>query len=71
MKRFNPADRAREKQEARDRDESMLVSGDVTAEQLTQRNGFFSALDPSKARIASRRQRFANASREPKANKRD
>ena len=48
---FNVAERRREKQEARDRDERLLASGEVTAEELNKRNGFFSALDFSQARI--------------------
>jgi hypothetical protein len=51
---FNVANRRREKQESRERDESLIVEGLVSAEQIAQRNGFFSALDPSLARIVQR-----------------
>jgi hypothetical protein len=41
----DPAERAREKQEARDRDEAALARGEIV------KNGFFDALDPSRAKI--------------------
>lgn len=52
---FSVEDRMREKQEARDRDERLLACGQLSAQQLASRNGFFSSLDPSNARIARRR----------------
>ena len=52
---FSVADRMREKQEARDRDERLLACDQISAQQLAMRNGLFSALDPSKARIVRRR----------------
>ena len=48
---FNVAEWWREKQEARDRDERLLASGEVTAEELARRNNLFSNLDFSRARI--------------------
>lgn len=48
-------DRAKEKQESRERDERMLANGEITVEELSKRNGFFSALDHFKARIVRRR----------------
>jgi hypothetical protein len=52
---FSVEDRVREKQEARDRDERLLACGQISVQQLAMRNGFFSALDPSNARIVRRR----------------
>ena len=52
---YNVADRRREKQEARDRDEHLIASGQVDALEIAQRNGLFSALDPSQARIIRHR----------------
>jgi hypothetical protein len=52
---FNVMDRRREKQEARDRDEQLIASGQADPQQIAQRNGLFSALDPSQARIVQRR----------------
>jgi hypothetical protein len=52
---FSSAAREREKQEARERDERLIANGKVSADQLAKRNGLFSALDPSKARIVRRR----------------
>jgi hypothetical protein len=48
---FNVAARNREKQEARDRDESLIASGHASPQQIAERNGFFSALDPSAVRV--------------------
>jgi hypothetical protein len=60
---FNVEDRRREKQEARDCDQFLIVNGIVGPQQIAQRNGFFSALNPSHARIihrsAPRRSGFA------------
>ena len=52
---FSSAARKREKQEARERDERLIASGQVSPQQVAKRNGLFSALDPSKARIVRRR----------------
>jgi hypothetical protein len=52
---FSVAARVREKQESRERDEYLLACGHISIQQLANRNGFFSALDPSKARIVRRR----------------
>jgi hypothetical protein len=52
---FNPEARRREKQKARERDERLIAEGKVSVEQVAKRNGLFSALDPSKARIVRRR----------------
>lgn len=54
---FSVADRRREKQLAREQDEVRLQHGEVEARALRDRNGFFSLLDASKARIVSRRVR--------------
>ena len=52
---FNVAARQREKEESRARDERNIDAGLISAEQLSRRNGFFSALDPSRARIVQYR----------------
>jgi hypothetical protein len=52
---FNAAARQREKQDARDRDERLIASGQADPQQVGQRNGLFSALHPSQARIVQRR----------------
>lgn len=52
---FSSAARKREKQEARKRDERRIADGHVSPQQVARRNGLFSALDPSKARIVQRR----------------
>ena len=52
---FSLAARKREKQEARERDERLIASGQRSPQQVARRNGLFSALDPSKARIVRRR----------------
>lgn len=41
---YDAAERAREKQESRERDEQALASGEKSREQLRRENGFFSAL---------------------------
>jgi hypothetical protein len=58
---FNVVVRQREKAASRERDEARLNSGQVAAFELAQRNGFFSALDPSKARISRRRIKLQSA----------
>jgi hypothetical protein len=52
---FSIAARKREKQEARERDERLIASDQLSPQQIARRNGVFSALDPSKARIVRRR----------------
>lgn len=52
---FNASDRCREKQESRARDEHHIAVGVHSANFIAQRNGLFSALDPSQARINRRR----------------
>ena len=52
---FSVADRRREKQDSRARDEVCLARGDLDPQEVRDRNGFFSALDASKAKIVSRR----------------
>lgn len=48
---FDPIALRREKQMARERDDRDLREGRVSAEELQRRNGFFSGLDFSRARI--------------------
>jgi hypothetical protein len=54
---FRFEDRSREKQISRQNDEARLARGEVSAAQLSERNGFFSVLDRSKARLLVRRAR--------------
>jgi hypothetical protein len=58
---FSVAARKREKKKARERDERLIASGQVSAQQVARRNGLFSALDPSKARIVRRRAEIRGA----------
>lgn len=51
---FSPRKRQEEKEESRRRDELMLARGEISADELNKRNGFFSNLDPSKAVLISR-----------------
>lgn len=51
---FDPEERRREKQAAREKDDEDLRTGKVTAEQLRKRNGFFSSLDFTNSRIRFR-----------------
>jgi hypothetical protein len=51
---FNVAERRREKQESRDRDERLIASGEANPQQIAQQNGLFSALSPSQARLVHR-----------------
>ena len=51
---FNPEDRRREKEEARDRAEFLIVSGQLSSQQINEQNGFFSALNPSQVRLVQR-----------------
>jgi hypothetical protein len=48
---FNPAVRARRKQEAREADDRALANGTVSREELSKRNGFFLSLDLSGSSI--------------------
>jgi hypothetical protein len=52
---FSAVVREREKQGARERDERLIAGGQLSAREIASRNSFFSALDPSKARIIRRR----------------
>lgn len=52
---FDPAERQRAKQRAREQDDRDLNSGAVSAESLQARNGFFSGLDLSRASVRRRR----------------
>lgn len=54
MNRYDPRERQREKQRAREQDDRDLRSGAVSADELGRRNGLFSPLDLSAARIRSR-----------------
>jgi hypothetical protein len=49
---FDVEDRRREKEEARDRAEFLIVSGQLSSQQ--EQNGFFSALNPSQVRLVQR-----------------
>jgi len=52
---FRFADRCREMRISRQSDEARLARSEVAAAQLSERNGFFSMLDRSKARLLVRR----------------
>jgi hypothetical protein len=52
---FSVADRRSEKREARDRDEHLIVSGQASPQEISQRNGMFSSLAPSQVRLVQRR----------------
>jgi hypothetical protein len=54
---FSVATREREKQEARDRDQQRIACGEISHAQVRDQNGFFSSLDPSRARLVSCRVR--------------
>lgn len=51
---FDPAERIKEKQRAREEDDRALASGEITREELWRRNSFFGALDLSKWKIVRR-----------------
>lgn len=51
---YDPIERQREKQLSREQDDLDLLSGAVSREELGKRNGFFSSLDLSKARVGRR-----------------
>lgn len=54
---YDPKKRAAEKQAARDKDDDDLRAGRVSKEELSRRNGFFSSLDFSEAKIVLPRHR--------------
>jgi hypothetical protein len=58
---FSIAERQREKNESRLRGEARLADGQQNGRDLAEQNGFFSALDPSRARISHRRVRLQSA----------
>ena len=60
---FSGKARQREKQEARDRDERLLASGELSLEQVAEKNGFFSVLDRSQVRVVSWRANLARHDR--------
>jgi hypothetical protein len=51
---YDPVERQREKQLSREQDDRDLREGRITAKELAVANGFFSALDISRARIRRR-----------------
>jgi hypothetical protein len=55
IEHFDPRDRAREKQLAREEDARLLASRSVSADELSHQNGFFSKADLSHAVIVGRR----------------
>jgi hypothetical protein len=54
---YDPAERARQKQAARERDDARLRDGEVSRDALRREVGFFSVLDLSRSRIVRRRVR--------------
>jgi hypothetical protein len=50
---FDPAERAREKQESRDRDIARLRAGEITPEELNRENDFFASIPIEKFKIKS------------------
>ena len=54
VRQFNPEDRIREKQLAREQDERDLLEGRVSAEELQERNSFVRGLDTSNAKLKIR-----------------
>lgn len=54
---FNVSERRREKERSRQADLSRIAQGVIAAADVRDRNGFFSALDPSRARVLGRRRR--------------
>jgi hypothetical protein len=58
---FSVEARRREKQKSRERDERLIDRGQASNREIANRNGLFSALDPSKARIVGRRGSFRAA----------
>lgn len=51
--RFDPAERARQKQASRDRDARRLADGEVTPTELRRENAFFGSLDFSRFRMTA------------------
>jgi hypothetical protein len=51
---FSVAARRREKQQARDRDERLIAASQADPQHVNRRNGLFSALRPSQARLVRR-----------------
>lgn len=54
MELFNPIERQRAKQAAREQDDRDLIAGRISAEELNARNGFFSGINFAKAFIRRR-----------------
>jgi hypothetical protein len=54
---YDPTERARQKQAARERDDARLRDGEVSRDALRREVGFFSVLDLSRSRIVRRRVR--------------
>ena len=52
---YDPIERQRDKQHAREQDERDLRAGVVSINELSERNGFFSGIDLSRASIRRRR----------------
>jgi hypothetical protein len=50
---FDPAERAREKQESRDYDIARLRAGEITPEELNRENDFFASIPIEKFKIKS------------------
>ncbi len=48
---YSVAERREAKRASRERDAERLRNGEISASELNERNGFFSALDRSKARV--------------------
>lgn len=55
---FSVSERRREKDLSRQADLLRIAQGLVAPADLRDRNGFFSALDPSRARVVGRRRRI-------------
>lgn len=54
VRRFNPEERIREKQLAREQDERDLLEGRVSAKELQERNSFVRGLDIRNAKLEIR-----------------
>lgn len=52
---YDPAERARQKEADRQRDDARLRNGDVSRAELAREVGFFSSLDLSRSKISRRR----------------
>ena len=52
---YDPIEREREKQRARDQDDRALRQGSLSIEELRFRNGFFSSLDLAGSSVRRRR----------------